>query len=166
MSIINTYSVCSMYFLSEYHILDFVQCQKPQFMPHSMLLYLSSTTKIILKEGSGNHFLSNPLFSICICREIERWQHKRRREGNANNFCLILAIKHALDSNLAKCLIIKVILGLDCITPGFYFYSVGSGRSLLSLTATVAWRSNFICLFHSCGLALSSAKHGGKPSVW
>lgn len=43
-------------------------------------------------------------------------EKEERREENANNFCLILAIKHALDSNLAKCLIIKFILGLDCIT--------------------------------------------------
>lgn len=77
-------------------------------------------------------------------KKSEVGQKRRKREGNTNNFCLIYAIKHALDSNLAECLIIKLIWDLGCITPGFYFYSVGSGRSLLSVTATVARRSNFI----------------------
>lgn len=61
--------------------------------------------------------------------------------------------------------------GLGCITLGFYFYSVGSGGSLLSVTATRTLRSNFICLLHRGALGRSpagdsGAKEEGKPSVW
>lgn len=94
-----------------------------------------------------------------------RWDRKEERDTYRNKYkqFLLDLCKHALDSNLAECLIIKLIWDLGCITPGFYFYSVGSGRSLLSVTATGTRRSNFIWSLHSGGLALSGANQGESP---
>lgn len=90
-----------------------------------------------------------------ICLRRGRQRQKRREKKGWKQWQTASLHELLLDLNLANCLIIKIILGLGCITLGFYFYFVGCGGSLLSLTATLTLRSNFICLLHSRALGRS-----------